>query len=113
MKSVLLTVALSLTPTLLHAQTIKPLLVTLSVLRATDATLTRDLAHRYGGHEVNPTLPQNPRAISAILAGETIAQVWALNKLSTTHPRIAKVIAWGSIGIEGWVVTHNAKQYRR
>lgn len=112
MKIILLTVALSLTPTLLHAQTIKPLLVTLSLLRATDATLTRDLAHRYGGHEVNPTLPQNPRAISALLAGETIAQVWALDKLHQTHPRIAKVIAWGSIGIEGWVVMHNAKQYR-
>jgi len=94
------------------AQSLKLPLVTLAALRATDAATTLDLASRYGGRELNPFMPQNPKLIAALLAGETAAQSWALIKIGASHPRVARVIAWASIGLEGYVIVHNAKQYR-
>jgi hypothetical protein len=94
------------------AQSLTPALVTLGALRAADASLTWDLAHRFGGKELNPFMPQNPKLIVTVMAAETVAQTWALAKVSAKHPKIAQLLAWASIGIEGLVVVHNARQYR-
>lgn len=90
----------------------KPLILTLALLRGADAVTTVDLAHRYGGREANPFMPQNPEAIAALIGVETAIQIYTLVRLEKEHPRLAKIIGWASIGVEAWVVRHNIQQYR-
>jgi hypothetical protein len=89
-----------------------PLILTLCLLRGADVAMTVDLGHRYGGREVNPLLPQNPAAMAGVMAGVTVAQTWALVRLDDDHPRLARVLAWTSIVLEGVAVVHNAREDR-
>ena len=89
----------------------KPLLLVLSLLRGADAGTTLDLMHHAGAHEANPLMPGHAVAQVGVFAGVTVAQDLALLRLSVHHPRVAKVIAWTSIVVEGVTVFHNARQY--
>lgn len=103
---------LMLYPSQLMAQSQKPVIITLVGARATDAMLTWDLAHRYGGKEMNPLMPQDPKLIVGLMSIETVIQSWALVKVNKRHPIAARFIGWASIAVEGFVIVHNARQYQ-
>lgn len=88
------------------------LLLTLALLHVADIGMTVDLLNRYDGHEINPFLPQNQVGIVAITTAESTLQIYALHELNKNHSKLAKAMTFISIGLEGLVVYHNAKQYR-
>lgn len=88
-----------------------PLLLTLALLHGGDIATTQ-IVLRQGGREVNPVVPKG--ATLNLLAGSaaTAANVYLLHRLDAKHPKLAKTIAVIGIGLEGFVVVHNARQVR-
>lgn len=82
----------------------KPLLITLALLRGGDIATTHNiLAH--GGVEQNPLMSQS-QAVNTAITG---AELGGLYAWSRRHPTSAHIIAWVGIVAEGVAVHHNAR----
>lgn len=91
----------------------KPLLIVLMLGRAADAT-TSLAAFHYGATERNPlVLSTQPALFTTQMALETSGEVWALNKLSKTHPRWAMALSLAQIGASFTAATLNARDIPR
>lgn len=96
----------------------KPLLLTLNLLCGADAASTHVGLVQGRNATVTGTregfLPtQNPFVIDGIIAGQAVASSLALSWLDKHgHSRLARVIAWTSIGVHAVVVTRNIKAIR-
>lgn len=88
------------------------LLLTLILLHGCDATTTT-LALQRGHPELNPVLTQNVVMNVGLQTAFTSAQVLALARLHTTHPKWATVLAVVALSVEASVVAHNLQTLQR
>ncbi len=86
-------------------------LVALALARSLDAGTTC-AAFQRGGVEGNPVLPTNCRVAVSVQAGLTVGQDVGLTKLAAKHPKLAQVIAWSTVSVEGFAAWHNARAGR-
>ena len=86
----------------------KAIILAYILLSGADAATTT-IALKHGGREV--LLPtQNPALIDALTAGQAASVSLALVRLHRTHPKLAVGMGLLSVGIRGFVVTHNVGQ---
>lgn len=84
----------------------KPLLLTLALLRAGDLA-TSQIGLRSGLQEWNPLQSNRPTPNLLIGSAETVGEIYLLKTLSVKHPKAARWISILSIGVEGFAVAHN------
>jgi hypothetical protein len=85
---------------------LKLALAAIAIARMLDAGTTCT-AIGHGGTEANPVFPTSCRVAVSVQAGTIAAQDWALAKLHRTHPKLAQVIAWTTVGVESAIAYHN------
>ena len=87
----------------------KTLLVLAMLSHGADAGTSLWAFHR-GATEANPIIfSTQPALFSAEMVGGATLEWWALKKLETSHPRLAKTFAVVSIGVRGSVAVHNVQ----
>lgn len=90
----------------------KPLLIALAFARALDVTSTCVALHRGAGVEANPLLPSTCGAQIAVHTGIGVGQIVLLAIVQKKHPKLAKVLASVSIGVEVGAFAHNLQVIR-
>ena len=90
---------------------IKVALAAMALARSLDASSTCSALQR-GAVEGNPLLPKTCTGAVVAQGGIAGLQGYGLNKLAKRHPKIAQVLAWSTVGIEGFVVWHNNRVAR-
>lgn len=67
-------------------------------------------AFQRGAHEGNPLFDSaRPAVLTVGVAAGTTGEVLALRALAKQHPKLAKTIAWVSVGVRGAIAVHNAR----
>ena len=90
----------------------KELLLTLTMMNASDAASTHVALNRVGGREISlPT--QNPYVIDSLIAADTASEVLLLKRLHQRHPKLAKGFALTAIVIRSGIVVHNVYELRK
>lgn len=90
----------------------KPLLITLALLRGFDLTTTQMIVAR-GGHEANPVLPQGASSNLGVGIGLTLGELVVPALVARHDAHTGKKIAWTLIILEGVVTSFNTYQLRR
>jgi hypothetical protein len=86
----------------------KPLLIALAIAHAADAVTTLT-AMQAGAREGNPLLPSQPVALVAVIGAETVLQIVILERLSRSHPTLARNLGLVAFGVESSAVGFNIR----
>lgn len=91
----------------------KELLLIVALGHGADMTTSLMSFHR-GAYEVNP-LVLSERPVPFLIEGTATAavEIWALNKLSKKHPKLAKTLSYIQIGGSSAAAVNNMQVYRR